>query len=75
MTPVASRHIAVLIVLILVQLVVAQSIGLFPRLVATDFYQFWAVGVARRMSVERLASPYTPTSTAATATRSGRWPR
>lgn len=46
----ASRAIIALIVLVLVQLVVAQSINLFPRVVAIDFYQYWGVAAARRLS-------------------------
>jgi hypothetical protein len=57
--PVTSRAIATLIVLILVQLVVAQSLNLFPQLIAIDFYQYWAVAAAPRLSDQALGSPYT----------------
>jgi hypothetical protein len=55
---VPSRPVAVLIVLILVELVAAQSIHLFPRVIAIDFYQHWGVGAARRLSGPTLGSPY-----------------
>jgi hypothetical protein len=54
----ASRASATLIVLVLVQLVIAQSLNLFPNLVAIDFYQYWAVGAARKLSDQPLGSPY-----------------
>jgi hypothetical protein len=58
-TPVTSRALATLILLILVQFVAVQSINVFPRLTKIDFYQYWGVGAARRLSVEPLGSPYT----------------
>ena len=58
-TPVRLRPVAVLIVLILVQLVVAQSLNLFRHVIAIDFYQYWAVGAAPRLSAQPLGSPYT----------------
>ncbi|HYB42817.1 MAG TPA: hypothetical protein VEL75_13655 [Candidatus Methylomirabilis sp.] len=57
-TPWTTRSISWLIGLILVQLVVAQSLGMFPRLIAIDFYQYWAVAAAPRLSDESLGSPY-----------------
>ena len=45
--------------LILVQLVIAQSLNLFPRMIAIDFYQYWAIGAAPRLSDQPLGSPYT----------------
>jgi hypothetical protein len=56
--PVKSRWVIALILLILVQLIVAQSLNLFPRLIAIDFYQYWAVAAAPRLSAEPLGSPY-----------------
>jgi hypothetical protein len=56
--PLKSRWVIALILLILVQLIVAQSLNLFPRLIAIDFYQYWAVAAAPRLSAEPLASPY-----------------
>jgi hypothetical protein len=56
--PVKSRWVVALILLILVQLTVAQSLNLFPRLIAIDFYQYWAVAAAPRLSAEPLGSPY-----------------
>src|SRR6266566_4165909 len=53
-----SRITAALIVVILAQLVVAQSLNLFPRMIAIDFYQYWAVGAASRLTTEPLGSPY-----------------
>src|SRR5262245_62157511 len=53
-----SRITAAFIVLVLVQLVMAQSLNLFPRMIAIDFYQYWAVGAAPRLLGERLGSPY-----------------
>src|SRR5689334_20036683 len=58
-TPVTSRALATLIVLILIQFVAVQSINVFPRLTKLDFYQYWGVGAARRLSVMPLGSPYT----------------
>jgi len=55
---VTSRALATLIVLILVQLVVAQSLGLFPQVPMIDFYQYWGVSAALRLSGEPLGSPY-----------------
>ncbi|PYO29369.1 MAG: hypothetical protein DMD86_15045, partial [Candidatus Rokuibacteriota bacterium] len=45
---VTSPAVAALIVLILVQLVVAQSLGLFSRAPMIDFYQYWGVSAALR---------------------------
>lgn len=56
--PVTSRSAVALIFLILVQLIVAQSLNLFPRLIAIDFYQYWSVAAAPRLSAEPLGSPY-----------------
>ena len=50
--------VAALIVLILVQLVGGWSIGLFPRLTAIDFYQYWGVSAALRLSGYTLGGPY-----------------
>ena len=57
--PMRLGPVAALIVLILVQLVIAQSLNLFPRMIAIDFYQYWAVGAAPRLSDQPLGSPYT----------------
>jgi hypothetical protein len=53
-----SRPVALLILLILVQLVVAQSLNLVPRIITVDFFQYWGVGAARRMATEPLGTPY-----------------
>jgi hypothetical protein len=53
-----AAAVAALIVLILVQLVVGWSIGLFPRLTAIDFYQYWGVSAALRLSGYTLGGPY-----------------
>ncbi len=53
------RAVAALIVLILVELVVAQSLNLFPRVTSIDFYQYWGVSAARRLSDQALDTPYT----------------
>src|SRR5262245_1664473 len=53
-----ARVLVAFIVLILVELVVAQSLNLFPRVPMIDFYQYWAVGAARRLSSETLGTPY-----------------
>jgi hypothetical protein len=53
-----SRPVAVLVLLILVQLVVAQSLNLVPRIITVDFFQYWGVGAARRMASEPLGTPY-----------------
>jgi hypothetical protein len=50
--------VAALIVVILVQLVVGWAIGLFPRLTAIDFYQYWGVSAALRLSGHTLGGPY-----------------
>ena len=50
--------ISAFIVLLLVQLVVAHSLNLFPRLILFDFYQYWGVSVARRLSGATLGNPY-----------------
>jgi len=52
------RVISAFIVLLLVQLVVAHSLNLFPRLILFDFYQYWGVSVARRVSGATLGNPY-----------------
>jgi hypothetical protein len=54
-----SRPVAAFIVLILVYIVIAQSISLLPRLIAVDFYQYWAVSAALRLRGENLGLPYT----------------
>ena len=54
-----SRLISVFIVLLLVQLVVTYSMNLFPRLILFDFYQYWGVSVAHRISGGTLGTPYT----------------
>jgi hypothetical protein len=72
----APRVVFAFIVLILIQLVVAQSLNLFPRVPMIDFYQYWGVAAARRLSGEPLGTPYTDASRYRTvltdyATRSG----
>jgi hypothetical protein len=52
------RVISAFIVLLLVQLVVAHSLNLFPRLILFDFYQYWGVSVAYRMKGAALGNPY-----------------
>lgn len=56
------RVVFVFILLILLELVVAQSLTLFPRVPMIDFYQYWGVAAARRLSVETLGPPYTDPS-------------
>jgi hypothetical protein len=51
--------VAALIILILVQLVVARSLNLYPQLTMIDFFQYWGVSNARRLSAEVLGTPYT----------------
>lgn len=57
--PETSGAVTILIVLILVQLVVAHSLGLYPQITAIDFYQYWGVPAARRLSNHALGTPYT----------------
>lgn len=56
---VASRALIALALLILVELVVANVLNLLPQVVAIDFYQYWAVGAAPRLTSQPLGSPYT----------------
>src|SRR5262245_50181545 len=56
--PSTPRITAALIALVLVQLVVAQSVNLFPRMIAIDFYQYWAVGASAAVIGQQLGSPY-----------------
>lgn len=56
---VTPRVVAALILLILGQVVVAQSLNLFPRLTKIDFFQYWGVAAARRLSGDTLGPPYT----------------
>jgi hypothetical protein len=55
----AGRIVFAFIVLILLELVVAQSLNLFPRVPMIDFYQYWGVSAARRLVGETLGTPYT----------------
>jgi hypothetical protein len=43
----------------LLQLVVAHSLNLFPRLILFDFYQYWGVAVAHRTTGGALGNPFT----------------
>ena len=54
-----ARALDALVVVILVQFVVGWASGLFPRLTAIDFYQYWGVSVALRASDHALGGPYT----------------
>jgi hypothetical protein len=56
---ITPRAVAALILLILVQLVAAQSLNMFPRFTMIDFFQYWGVPNARRLSREPLGTPYT----------------
>src|SRR5215831_7914445 len=60
LSPVAisGRTLGALILLILVELVIAQSLNMFPHVIAIDFYQYWAVGAAPRVSDRTLGTPY-----------------
>jgi hypothetical protein len=53
-----SRLAGVLILLMLLQLVVSQTVNLYPRIAAVDFYQYWGVAAARRLNPGTLGSPY-----------------
>jgi small-conductance mechanosensitive channel len=55
------RVVPAFIFLILVQLVIAQSLNLYPRVPMIDFYQYWGVAAARRLSSE-LGTPYSDPS-------------
>lgn len=57
-TEAPSQAVAPLIVVILVYLVIAQSVSLFPRLITVDFYQYWGVSAALRLNRENLGTPY-----------------
>jgi hypothetical protein len=46
------------IVVLLVYLVVVQSVSLFGQMTPYDFYQYWGVPAARRLSTEELGTPY-----------------
>jgi len=54
-----ARALDALVVVILIQFVVGWASGLFPRLTAIDFYQYWGVSVAWRASDHALGGPYT----------------
>jgi hypothetical protein len=53
------RVISAFLVLILIPLVVAHSLNLFPRLILFDFYQYWGVAVAHRTTNGALGNPFT----------------
>jgi len=53
------RVISAFVVLLLIPLVVAHSLNLFPRLILFDFYQYWGVAVAHRTTNGALGNPYT----------------
>jgi hypothetical protein len=55
---VVPRLVGLLTVLILLQLVTAQGLNLFPRVMAIDFFGYWRVAAARRLSDQDLGSPY-----------------
>ena len=54
----APRVISAFVVLLLVQLVVAHSLNLFPRIILFDFYQYWGVAVAHRLGGATMGNPY-----------------
>jgi len=54
-----SRAVWTLILLILAELVIVQSLHVFSQVSMVDFYQYWAVSNARRVSSQTLRSPYT----------------
>src|SRR5215469_7712867 len=58
LTFVVPRLVGVFTVLVLVQLVVAQGISIFPRVSGIDFYGYWRVAAARRATDEALGAPY-----------------
>ena len=55
---VVPRLLGVLTVLFLLQLVTAQGLSLFPRVLAIDFYGYWRIAAARRFSEAPLGTPY-----------------
>jgi hypothetical protein len=50
--------ISAFVVLLLVQIVVAHSLTLFPRIILFDLYQYWGVAVARRAGGATMGNPY-----------------
>ena len=52
------RVIPAFVVLLLVPLVVAHSLNLFPRLILFDFYQYWGAAVAHRSTGGALGNPF-----------------